>query len=277
MSMTTTAVSGSLRDISKAKEAATRLGQQLITGKKVQRAQDDPSAWLEAGRAQSAAGYLDAIHTGLIELETNLQGADTTMQAIGELLATMQGQLEQAQKYPAADPFREQLISNANGTRQQIDDLANTTVQPGAWNFMSDPAKDPHAGDIQALVGLDGELRTVHGQQVDTGPDGLNISKLPVDATDAQIQNALQVLTSAQTTLAARRNGLAADAADITRYTGQASSISSLYESQAESLTGADTTEAAVELQSVSVRQSLAVQSLASIAANRNAILELLQ
>jgi len=105
----------------------------------------------------------------------------------------------------------------------------------------------------------------------------LNISSLSVNATDTQIQSALQVLQSAQTTLAARRNGLVADAADITRYLGQSSSVSGLYQSQAESLTAGDTTEAAVELQSVSVRQSLAVQSLAGVATDRSAILELLQ
>ena len=77
--------------------------------------------------------------------------------------------------------------------------------------------------------------------------------------------------------MAARRDGLAADAADITRYTGQSTSISAFYQSQAESLTGVDSTEAAVELQSVSTRQSLAMQSLVSINASRNALLELLQ
>jgi hypothetical protein len=198
------------------------------------------------------------------------------MQAIGEHLATMQGQLEQAQKYPAPSPIREQLISNANGMRRQINDLVNTTAHTGARNLMSDPAKDPQAGDIQALVGLNGKLKTIHGQQVDTGPGGLHIAGLPVDATDAEIQNALQALQSAQTTLVARRNGLAADAAEVTRYTGQGSSLSGLYQGHAESLTAGDATEAAVELQSVSVRQSLAVQSLASVTADRTAILELL-
>lgn len=277
MSMIPSAARASLKDLSQAGKTAARLGQQLTTGKKVQAAQDDPSTWLQARRAQSAAGYLDAIHTGLNEVATNIRVADTTMQAIGEHLAAMQGQLEQAQKYPAGDPVRQQLISGSNGTRQQIDDLVNTAVPAGARNLLSDPASNPQAANIQALVGIHGELKTVHRQQVDTGPDGLNISGLSVNATDAQIQTALQVLQSAQTTLAARRNGLVADAADITRYLAQSSSVSGLYQSQAESLTAGDTTEAAVELQSVSVRQSLAVQSLAGIATDRSAILELLQ
>jgi flagellin len=260
MSMATSAIKGSLRDVSKAGQAATRLGQQLTTGKKVQTPQDGAFTWLEAGRAQSTAGYLDAIHTGLNEVATNIRVAATTMQAIGELMGTMQGQLRQAQKYPAGDPIRQQLISDANGIRRQIDDLVNTTAQPGARN----------------MIGLNGEGKTVHGQQVDTGPGGLNISVLKANATDAQLQNALQALQSAQTTLSARQDGLATDSADISRYLDQSSSVSKLYQSEAESLTGVDATEAAVELQSASMRQSLAMQSLASIGASRDAILELL-
>jgi flagellin-like hook-associated protein FlgL len=277
MSTVTNTAAASLRDIGKATTAATRLGQQLITGKKVDKPQDGPSTWLQASRAQSAAGYLDAIHTGLTELATNIRVVDTNMQAIGRLLGIMQGQLEQAQKYPAGDPVRQQLISGANGSRKQIDDLVNTTAQDGARNLMTDPAKNPSAGPIQALVGLDGQLKTVHPQVVDSGSAGLDIPVLSIKATDAQIQAQLETVHSAQTTLDARRNGLAADASAITRYTTQSSSISDFYQGQAESLTGVDETEAALELQSVSTQQSLALQSLVSINTSRDAILELLR
>jgi hypothetical protein len=213
----------------------------------------------------------------LNELATNIRVADTTMQAIGQLVATMQGQIQEAQLYPAGDPVRQQLIASTNQTRQQIDDLVNTTSQTSARNLMSDPAIDPQAGNIQALVGIHGEVKTVHAQQVDTGPAGLNIAGISAKATDAQLQGALQGLQAARATLAARREGLAADASDIARYTAQSSSISAFYQAQAESLTGVDETQAAVELQSVSTQQSLAMQALGSISASRSAILELLQ
>lgn len=277
MSTATSGVKGSLGDVNRTSQAAMRLGHQLITGKKIQTPQDGPSAWLEAGRAQSAAGYLDAIHTGLNELATNIRVAGTTMQAIGELLGVMKGQLEQAQKYPVGNPVRQQLISDSNETRRQIDDLVNTTVPQGARKIMSDPVTDPQAGDIQVLVGLNGERKTVHGQQVDTGSGGLNISVLKVNATDTQIQNALQALTSAQTTLSARQAGLGADTTDIVRYLDQSSSVSAFFQSAAESLTGVDETQAALELQAVGMQQSLAMQSLVSINSGRDAILELLR
>ena len=277
MSMISGAINGSLKDLSKASKTATKLSKQLITGKKVQTPSDNPAAWLQAGRAQSTAGYLDAIHSGLNELATNIQVADTTMQAIGQDLDTMQGQLEEAQKQPAGNPIREQLIANFNSTRQQIDDLVNTTSQPGARNLMMDPAKNVQAGNIQALVSLNGQTMIVHAQQVDTGKNGLNVSDVPVDATDAQLQSALNNLTAAQQTLAAKRNGLAQDSGDVSRYLAQGTQISGLYQSQVEALTGADPTTAAVELQSVSVQQSLTMQTLGSLSTDRNAVLELLK
>jgi len=276
MSTVTGAVQQSLRDVGRASKAASKLGQQLITGKKVDSAQDGPSAWLESSRAQSTAGLLDAIHTGLNELATNISVAGTAMQAIGKLLTTMQGQIEHAQKYPAGDPTRQALISGANGTRQQIDDIVYTTTPAGARDLMADPAQDSSAGAIQALVGVNGEVKVVRGQQVDVGQNGLNISLVPVNASDAQLQAALQNLDSAQTTLDARSNGLGADATDISRYISQSSSTLTLYEGESESLTGVDETEAALELQSVNMQQSLAVQSLVSISSSRNAILNLL-
>jgi flagellin-like hook-associated protein FlgL len=276
MSTVTGAIQGPLGDIGKAGQAATRLGQQLITGRKINKAQDGPSTWLQAARSQSTAGLLDAIHTGLNELATSISAADTSMQAIGKLLSTMQGELEQAQKYQPGEPERRQLIVNANGIRQQIDDLVYTTSPAGARNLMSDPNRNAAAGSIQAVVGINGEAKVVHSQQVDVGKNGLNISLVPVNASDQQLQSALQNLDTAQTTLDARRNGLATDASDITRYTAQSSSVSAFYQGEAESLTGVDETEAALELQSVNVRQSLAVESLMSITTSRNDILQLL-
>src|SRR5581483_7336815 len=103
---------------------------------------------------------------------------------------------------------------------------------------MADPAQDSSAGAIQALVGVNGEVKVVRGQQVDVGQNGLNISLVPVNASDAQLQAALQNLDSAQTTLDARSNGLGADATDISRYISQSSSTLTLYEGESESLTG---------------------------------------
>src|SRR5690242_9136792 len=118
MSMFTSGVSRSLRDMHRADDATARLARQLMTGRKLETAANGPSAWLAAERAGSAAGYLDAIHTGLNEAATGIRVADQTMQAIGEHLQIMQGQLEQARQYPPGDPARAQLTADFNTVRQ---------------------------------------------------------------------------------------------------------------------------------------------------------------
>jgi flagellin len=278
MSLFTTGVNRSLRDISRADQAASKLGQQLISGKKVQTAEDNPSAWLQAGRAQSAATGLDAIQTSLEEITTDLSVVTTTMQAVGKDLTTMQGIARQALVSPAGDPNRQQLIDSYNTVRQQIDTLVDTTSEDGARNLMTDPAWNPLAGNLQSLVGLDGELKTIHSQVIDTGGNGLNVPWLnPLKATDADLQNAIDSLRSAQTTLSVKAQALGADAASIKQYQTRDSQLSDNYQANAESLTNVDQTEAAVALQSISAQRALSMQSLASIGTSRSAILELLR
>jgi flagellin len=278
MSLFATGVNRSLRDINRADQAASKLGQQLISGKKVQTAEDNPSAWLQAGRAQSAATGLNAIQTSLEEITTDLSVVTTTMQAVGKDLTTMQGIARQALVSPAGDPNRQQLIDSYNTVRQQIDTLVDTTSEDGARNLMTDPAWNPLAGNLQSLVGLNGELKTVHAQVTDTGGNGLNVPWLdPLTATDADLQNAIDSLHSAQTTLSVKVQAIGNDAASIKQSQTRDSQLADNYQANAESLTNVDQTEAAVALQSISAQRSLSMQSLVSIGTSRSAILELLQ
>jgi flagellin-like hook-associated protein FlgL len=96
-------------------------------------------------------------------------------------------------------------------------------------------------------------------------------------ATDTEIDDALSNLETAQSTLSAKRQGLGADAAGITRYEAGGAQTSSFYQALAESLTNADPATAAVELQSVDLQRSLAMETLSGISTMRSAVLELLR
>jgi flagellin-like hook-associated protein FlgL len=234
--MFTSGVARSLRDASQAAETATRLGSQLTTGRKIQAPDDDPSTWLEAARSQSAAGLLDVIHTGLSEAATDIGIADTTMQAIGKHLDTMTGSLTGALEHPSGTPERDQAISDFNTTLQQIDQMVSTTAQAGARDLMS-------GGDLNVLTGLHGEQKTIHAQPVTAS--ALNLSPLAATATDDEINAALANLTSAQATLSEKRQALATGGADINRYEAQGTQLSDFYQNTVDSLTNADSTEAA--------------------------------
>ena len=270
MSMFTGPVTRALRDVRSADEASTRLGRQLMTGRKLETSADGPSAWLAAGRAGAAAGYLDAIHTGLNEAATSIRVADQTMDAIGRHLELMQTNLQQAIQLPVGDPARDGLIADFSVVRQQVDDLVNTPVAGGVQDLF-------HGSNIDVLVGLHGERRTVHAQQIDTGPGGLDVPVVDGTATVADMQNALSALETSQAMLTVRRQSLAADAAGISRFDAQHQQLSQFYVSHAEALAAADPAEAALKLQSVGVRRSLAMESLSSISGLRGAVLELLK
>ncbi len=275
--MFSTSISQALNSVTGSERAATRLAGQLTSGRKIQTPEDDPSTWLEASRADADSTYLSAVNRGLDEVSTNLSVVNTDMQAIGGYISTMQGQLQQALNYPAGDPNRQQLIADYNQVLDQINQTVNTEPQTGARNLMSDPATDSAAGDLQVLVGTNGETRTVHAEEVDTGMNGLNIPALDPAATDADLQAALTNLTTAQTTLTTKQMVLGTDTADIQSHAAQATQVSSLDQGAVDSLTSVDSNEAAVELQSVQVQNSLALQTLASINTDRQAVLSLLQ
>jgi flagellin-like hook-associated protein FlgL len=277
MLTSTHGIAQTLLDLRSAERAAGRLGQQLNTGSKLTSPADDPALWAEADRAQSTTTYLDAVHTSLNEVAGNVHVADMAMDAISRHIDIMKQQLAEALDYLPGDPGRDQRITNFNTIRQQIDLLIQTTRDPGARRIMADPAVDPTAGDQQIITGPDGARKTIHAREVHTGPTGLNIPALDPALTNDEVDAALAGLVKAKATLASRRAGLATDAQDLIRVQENNTHISDLYRIHAESLRAVDFTEAAVELQSVEVRRSLASQILGSITGQRSKILDLLQ
>jgi flagellin-like hook-associated protein FlgL len=267
MSMFTGGVTNCLRDVRRADETAARIGRQLTTGKKLNAPADGPFPWLAAGRAGTASSALHTIHTALNQVGTTIRVADQSMAAIGKDLQVMQSHLEQAQLYPLGNPARDVLIADYNTLREQIDELVNTTSPEGARKLVA-------GEDMEVLVGLNGGRKTVHGQLVGTGPLGLN---LPLLDSAADLSAAAAQIKNAQAVLSARRQGLAADLADITRYDDQGLAIAGFYDSHAESLAAADSEEDAATLQAVAVQRSLSVEALNSISSVRSGLLELLK
>jgi hypothetical protein len=203
--------------------------------------------------------------------------ADMAMDAISRHTDIMKQQLAEALDYLPGEPGRDQRITNFNAIRQQIDQLIETTRDAGARRIMADPAVDPTAGDQPIITGPDRARKTIHAREVHTGPTGLNIPALDFALTNDDVDAALAGLDKAKTTLTRRRAELATEAQDVIRVQENNAHISDLYRIHAESLRAVDFTEAAVELQSVEVRRSLAFQTLASITEQRSKLLDLLQ
>jgi flagellin-like hook-associated protein FlgL len=273
----TSGIARSLLDLNRANRAADTLGRQLASGKKIERPEDDPGTWAEADRVKSSASFLDAIHTGLNMVATNVRVADTAMQAIENEIGVMQDVLREALTHPPGDPARNALVNTFTTVHGQIDELVNTTHDEGARRILSDPAVYPQAGDLHVVIGPNGAQGTVHARQVHTGPGGLNIPALdPATATDVAINAVLDSLSRAATTLGSRRAGLALDAGQVAFHAEDNARVAGMYRANAEALQNVDLAEAAVTLQSVNTQRSLAIESIGAIVNAREGLLALL-
>jgi hypothetical protein len=149
-----------------------------------------------------------------------VRGADAVMQKIEIQIDQMKDQLlEHVKQYPPYDKAsaeRIRLLKQFIGFRKQIDQLTFPPDNYGAMKIMADPSRTSDAGDWEIeLDNNDGNQTTIHSQQVHSGPEGLNIHKLPDEASDDEIYDAIENLDSAKEILSQRRNALSVDFRNI--------------------------------------------------------------
>ena len=156
-------------------------------------------------------------------MAATVRGADETMQKIDEQIEEMKNRLlEHVKHYP---PFgqnsreRVKLMKLFSAFRKQIDQLTIPADNFGAMKIMADPSIHEDAGDWDIDLDTQGNHMTIHSQQVHTGPDGLNIPKLPDESTDEEIYAAIDNLESAHAILNQCRGQLAADFEQILDHT----------------------------------------------------------
>lgn len=148
-------------------------------------------------------------------MAATVRSADETMQKIDEQIEQMKNRLMQYVKY--YPPFgqnnqeRVKLLKRFSAFRKQIDQLTIPADNFGAMKIMADPSVNSEAGDWEIDLNTPGNRLAIHSRQVHTGPAGLNIPELPGEATDQDIDDAMNNLESAQSTLRQRRSDLAAD------------------------------------------------------------------
>ncbi len=156
-------------------------------------------------------------------MASTVRGADESMQKIDDQIEKMKKRLlEHVKHYP---PFgkdsreRVKLMKLFSAFRKQIDQLTIPADNFGAMKIMADPSIHGDAGDWDIDLDANGNHMTIHNQPVHTGPDGLNIPKLPDESTDEEIYAAIDHLESAHAILNQRRGQLAADFEQILDHT----------------------------------------------------------
>jgi flagellin-like hook-associated protein FlgL len=255
------------------------LTEQLSTSKKINAPKDDPSGWVNAKNHRAGFNMLNSINSSLNSVAMNIRVADQSMETIGQHIDQMKSTLQRiVDNYPIipeGDEERTKLLQSYNTLRTMIDDLTMPSNDRGARKIMADPNRVSEAGDWEIMVNENGTTRVIHSRPVHTGPDGLNIAQLNVDATDEEIRAAIDSLTKAKETLNLRQAGLAFDAEIISNYQDHNEKFAEIYRQYADEIETTDTTEAAAELKSVELRQSLSVESIGSLTQAQSNLLSL--
>ena len=245
------------------------LTQKLSTGKKISAPKDDPVGWAYSGKSRSTFQSLQAVNDSLNNVAMTIRTADTTMESIGKVIDQMKALLEVVIKnyppFPPGSEDRVKLLNSFNMLKQQIDQLTIPPNNRGVWKILADPIAIPEAGDWTILTGANGEQRIIHNEQVHTGPTGLNIPDIQVDATDQQVSDMIDTLGTAKNTLINRRSALEMEAAGLTSTQDYNSKVAALHQGYADSLQLGDMTETTAELQSNQVKQTLSLEAIKSI------------
>jgi hypothetical protein len=242
---------------------------------------EDASGSVQVSQSQSAFDDLQAFNSILNSLATSIKVGDSTMGKIKTLIDRMKEQLGGIIKnYPPFPPGSEERVKflrSFTALRRQIDQLSFSSNDEGASKIMADPAVVPQAGDWNVVTDGNGHQLTIHSQQVNTGPTGLNIPELSESATDEGINAAIKNLDDAKNTLDQKRFGLATDALSIQQFLGSNPKIDEFAGSSVEAPKSPDIAEINLENKSSEVRQGLTIDSVKSLTKDQSQLSELLK
>ncbi|MDM7913936.1 MAG: flagellin [Candidatus Eisenbacteria bacterium] len=243
-----------------------RTTERLSTGKRVNSAVDDPSAYFAAqnhlSRASDLAGRKDAMGEAIQTVRAATEG----IEAITDLIDQAKGLTASARGSTTAD--RQALAVQFNDLRNQIDALAGDAGYRGT-NFLADDSlvvEFNEAGDSSL---------TITGFDATTGGD-LAIDAAANDwATDADIDAAVTDLDAALGTLRTQAKTLAANLSVVTTRQEFTTNLITTLTTGADNLTSADQNEEGANMLALQTRQQLGIVALSLSSQAQQSILRL--
>ena len=149
--------------------------QQLTSGKRVERASDDPSAAARAERALAAIGRADADQRAIEASRAAMALAEGTLGEAGELLQQAREVLVAAGNPTYGDAERRGFAERLRGLRGQLLSLANRGDGAGGWVFAGQGAAAPPFVDAPggvAFAGVAGALQAASSDSLPISVDG---------------------------------------------------------------------------------------------------------
>ena len=249
--------------------------------KRISSPKEGPSGSVQVTQSRSAFDDLQAFNAKLNSVATSIRVADSTMGKIETFIDRMIQQFGSITKnyppFPPGSEDRVRFLRSFAAFRKQIDQLTYSPKDQGALKIMADPAVVPQAGNSQVVISSNAPPVTMHSQQVNTGPAGLNIPELPENATDNEITAAIKNLETAGKTLGQRQSGLATDALSIQQFLEANPKIDKFADSYVEAPKSSDTAEITAENKNPDPNQTLTIDSVKSLTKDQSQLSELLK
>lgn len=229
-----------------------RTTNRLSTGKRVNSAVDDPSAFFAAQNASNRAGDLaakkDSMGEAINTVKAGLQGID----GITNLIQQMKGLAASARSATTAD--RASLAGQFDALRTQIDQLAGDASYKGT-NFLKSGSLtvsfNESSSSSLTITGFDA---TSTGLSIGASA-GSWASDTNIDAATSALDTALSTLRTDAKTLASN-NGVVTARQDFT------TNLINTLTSGADALTAADSNEEGANMLALQTRQQLGIVAL---------------
>jgi flagellar hook-associated protein 3 FlgL len=149
--------------------------EQLTSGKRVNRASDDPAAAARAERALAAEARSTANQRAVDASDNAMTLSESALGDAGELLQQIREKLVQAGNTGLADADRKSIAGEISEMRKQLFAIANRTDGSGTYLFGGQSADQPPfidtAGGVQ-FTGQAGAQQAASGEQLPLTVDG---------------------------------------------------------------------------------------------------------
>lgn len=154
------------------------------------------------------------------EIGAVLRYSDRAMGEIQARLGEMHDALDGIVKklyppYPLNSPERVALLNKISSLRHQIDALTYPPDEKWLARLIGDPASVPNAGDITLPNDQNSESVTIKSRPVYSGPGGLDLPDLPLQASDEAVAAGLAQVEAAQQYVTTERRSLYEETAKL--------------------------------------------------------------
>jgi flagellin len=259
MAINDVALAGSMRsnlvNLQNVANLQARTTQRLSTGKRVNSAIDDPSAYFAAQNASNRASDLAARKDSMGEAVQTVKAALQGIDGITNLIQQAKGLAASARSASTTD--RASLATQFDSLRGQIDKLASDSGYKGT-NFLASGSSltvDFNESGTSSL--------TISGFDASTGAGGLNVAAAASSwAADSNIDTAVTALDSALSTLRTKAQTLSSNNGVLTTRQSFTTNMINTLTQGADQLTAADPNEESANMLALQTRQQLGIVAL---------------